>query len=63
LRSALAASPGRGLGAGGRERLGRLAAFLGDGDQQPLGGDEGVARRLGVGFSALANTRAISGFM
>ncbi len=36
--------------AGVLQRLGRLAAFLGDGDQQPLGGDEGVAGGLGVGF-------------
>ena len=37
-------------GAGVLQRLGRLAAFLGDGDQQALGGDEGVAGVLGVLF-------------
>jgi hypothetical protein len=40
----------RGGGAGALQRVRGLPAFLGDGDQQPLGGDEGVAGGLGVGF-------------
>jgi hypothetical protein len=42
--------------------LAAVAAFLGDGDQQALGGDEGVAAALAPA-SASANTRAVSGFM
>ena len=36
--------------AGRLQRLGRVAAFLGQGDQQALGGDEGVAGGRGLGL-------------